>query len=254
MQDVIKIALGDQALHYGISLTPWERMLSQIITDDHFGADRIDYLLRDSTFTGVGFGRLDYHQLIDSLRIIPEEGRLSLGLAQSGLQAVESLLMARYLMFARVYHHPKSRLYTLHMQRAICSYFDRKGFPKSLPGYLEENDFTVLTGLTDLAHEGNYDAKAILKQGPAFEEVDLSDEKRAELISNREKYRAFKDDILVDVLTHKPGGDDFLLTDGHGNYKPARTESLFLQMLSGRKASAHLWVRPSRLKEISSYL
>jgi len=47
-------------------LKPWQAILSEIITGDVFGADRMDYLLRDSLHTGVAYGRFDHHRLIDT--------------------------------------------------------------------------------------------------------------------------------------------------------------------------------------------
>ncbi len=41
-------------------LKPWQAILSEIITGDVFGADRMDYLLRDSLHTGVAYGRFDH--------------------------------------------------------------------------------------------------------------------------------------------------------------------------------------------------
>jgi HD superfamily phosphohydrolase len=53
------------------SLGPWEAILNEIITGEVFGADRMDYLLRDSLHTGVAYGRFDHFRLIDTLRILP---------------------------------------------------------------------------------------------------------------------------------------------------------------------------------------
>ncbi len=72
--DVLKMAIGEKSLlEMGISysFSPEERVLSQVITGDFFGADRIDYLLRDAQCTGVAYGLFDYHQLIEMLCIVP---------------------------------------------------------------------------------------------------------------------------------------------------------------------------------------
>jgi uncharacterized protein len=34
-----------------VSFTPWEAILAEVIVGDAFGADRMDYLLRDSLHT-----------------------------------------------------------------------------------------------------------------------------------------------------------------------------------------------------------
>jgi HD superfamily phosphohydrolase len=64
LEDVIKLALGPEKAKTPFSV--WEQLLSEIIVGDAFGADRIDYLLRDSYHLGVPYGHFDHHRLIDS--------------------------------------------------------------------------------------------------------------------------------------------------------------------------------------------
>ena len=69
-EDVAKIAVGPK--HFvGQPFTDWESILSEIITGNAFGVDRMDYLLRDSLHAGVAYGRFDHYRLIDTLRILP---------------------------------------------------------------------------------------------------------------------------------------------------------------------------------------
>jgi len=161
-EDVIKLSTQQETA----SLTAWEKVLTQIITDDNFGADRIDYLIRDAHFTGI-YGHFDYHQLVDSLRFLPKESnQLTLGIFHSGMQSVESLWFARYLMHARVYQHPKSKIYSQHMHLFMKRHYERVGFPQTVESYLEETDYVILTAVQKAAKEGDLDAKALLKQIP----------------------------------------------------------------------------------------
>ena len=69
-EHVAKIAVGPK--HYSQEpFTDWETILSEIITGNAFGVDRMDYLLRDSLHSGVAYGRFDHFRLIDTLRILP---------------------------------------------------------------------------------------------------------------------------------------------------------------------------------------
>lgn len=67
--------------------------------------DRMDYLVRDSYYTGVAYGIVDLDRLINKIKfegeIVVEEG---------GLKAVESLLISRYLMYSTVYYHHVCRI------------------------------------------------------------------------------------------------------------------------------------------------
>ncbi|WP_242848401.1 HD domain-containing protein [Sulfobacillus thermosulfidooxidans] len=68
-------------------------------------ADRLDYLMRDSIFTGVDYGKFDLARIIRVMR--PLGGRIVV--KRSGLHTVEAYLLARYFMYWQVYFHPVSR-------------------------------------------------------------------------------------------------------------------------------------------------
>ena len=80
-EHIVKLALGKKEAP-DLEFTDWEIMLAEIIVGDAFGADRMDYLLRDSFHTGVAYGKFDHFRLIDTLRILPppasgKEGEIS---------------------------------------------------------------------------------------------------------------------------------------------------------------------------------
>ncbi len=68
--------------------------------------DRMDYLHRDAHYTGVPYGAVDSHRIIRST-VLTSSGLL---LDDSGVQAAESLLVARTLMRPAVYFHHVSRI------------------------------------------------------------------------------------------------------------------------------------------------
>ena len=63
--------------------------------------DRMDYLSRDSYFTGVTEGAISYHRLIKMLDVVNGE----LVVEEKGLYSVENFLIARRLMYWQVYLH-----------------------------------------------------------------------------------------------------------------------------------------------------
>lgn len=79
--------------------------LASIIHGD-LDVDRMDYLLRDAHYTGVPYGTVDAGRLIRATRL--SEGDIVLH--ESGVQAAESLLIARTLMRPAVYYHHVSRI------------------------------------------------------------------------------------------------------------------------------------------------
>ncbi|MCY0881668.1 MAG: HD domain-containing protein, partial [Firmicutes bacterium] len=68
-------------------------------------ADRLDYLMRDSLFSGVNYGNFDLARIIRVM--MPWDNRLVVKM--SGMHTVESYLLARYFMYWQVYFHPVSR-------------------------------------------------------------------------------------------------------------------------------------------------
>ncbi|VVC02124.1 HD domain protein [uncultured archaeon] len=86
----------------------------QLLTSD-VGADRIDYLLRDAHYTGVAYGVVDSARIRSTLRWTSGAPALSEG----GLEAAESLIMARFEMFHAVYYHHTVRIIRSMLQAAI---------------------------------------------------------------------------------------------------------------------------------------
>jgi len=79
--------------------------LSGIIHGD-FDVDRMDYLLRDAYYTGAPYGTVDAQRLIRHLIRHPDGTVLD----ENGVNAAESLLIARTLMRPTVYYHHVSRI------------------------------------------------------------------------------------------------------------------------------------------------
>ena len=66
--------------------------------------DRLDYLKRDSFYTGVAEGNINADRLIDMMNVVDDQ----LVIEQKGVYSVEKFLMARRFMYWQVYLHKKS--------------------------------------------------------------------------------------------------------------------------------------------------
>lgn len=82
-----------------------ERQLLTQIISSQMDADRMDYLLRDSYFTGVSYGEFDLGRILRTMMVIDDR----IVIKESGIHAVEDYIMARYQMYWQVYLHPASR-------------------------------------------------------------------------------------------------------------------------------------------------
>lgn len=65
-------------------------------------ADRLDYLLRDASHTGVAYGRIDLNRIIHTLDL---DTNNYLSIKEEGKHAAEGYIISRYLMWATVYTH-----------------------------------------------------------------------------------------------------------------------------------------------------
>lgn len=172
---VAMLAVGPK--HYarespGTTFTDWQALLSEVITGDAFGADRMDYLLRDSHHAGVAYGRFDHYRLIDTLRILPKtaEGseEPSLGVEEGGLHSAEALLLARYFMFQQLYFHPVRRIYDIHLRDFLSKWLDGGRFPIDPEGHLRLSDNEVTSAFrvaaSDASMPGHADAQRIVER------------------------------------------------------------------------------------------
>ena len=76
--------------------------------------DRMDYLIRDSHYTGVAYGVIDTERIISNLKLKRE-----LILDIKGVQAAEAALTARYLMYPSVYQHHTTRIINAMFRRCL---------------------------------------------------------------------------------------------------------------------------------------
>ncbi|MDH7593450.1 MAG: HD domain-containing protein [Methanomicrobiales archaeon] len=97
-----------------ISILEGRDPLSGIIHGE-LDVDRMDYLLRDAHYTGVPYGTVDPHRLIQSSHLT--DGGIVLD--EGGVNAAESLLIARTLMRPAVYLHHVSRIASSMLSLAI---------------------------------------------------------------------------------------------------------------------------------------
>jgi len=153
--DVAKIAIGpkeylgkDQEDRF----SDLERVLSEIIGGDIFGADRIDYLLRDSHHLGVAYGKFDYQRLVGTVRILSfdrdeEETIPQIGIEHGGIHTAEALLLARYYMYTQVYFHSTRRAYNKHLIAFIKKWLegqDKKYLPVDPQEHLKLTDDVIM--------------------------------------------------------------------------------------------------------------
>lgn len=166
----IKIINGDTEVHNILEHFDqgFAKIVSSVIEKNHpnkilvqmvssqLDADRMDYLLRDSYFSGTTYGQFDLSRILRVMCVYDSK----IVFKASGVQAIENYILARYHMYWQVYYHPTARSY----EQVLISIFRRM---KDL--YLEGYDFGDIRYLKPFL-EGNVDENAYtnLDEGIVF--------------------------------------------------------------------------------------
>ena len=133
----------------------WMSSLGDIISSDFFGADRMDYLVRDAYHAGVPYGKVDIPQLYRSiLNSIPNQVSITNlldinvdNIHEGDLAILTSFLMSRQLMYSQVYQHPVCKVNDEHLKDFVSKYV----IPKKILGIESLEDLVKYTD-SDLLH------------------------------------------------------------------------------------------------------
>ena len=97
-----------------INHTYSNKQVEQLISSQ-IDVERMDYILRDSYFTGASYGEFDLTRVLRVIRPI-ENG---IAFSRDGMHAVEDYIISRYQMYMQVYFHPASRAMEVLLQNLL---------------------------------------------------------------------------------------------------------------------------------------
>lgn len=123
--------------------------------DSELDCDKMDYLLRDSTFCGVNYGRYDVDRLISCLTIYVQDGCPRLAISDGGVQVFEEFVLARYFMFIQVYFHKTRRYFDNMLYQALKRILPEGKYPEETEQYLKWDDARVLQAMREKAEAGD---------------------------------------------------------------------------------------------------
>ena len=112
----------------------------KIISGD-LDVDRMDYLARDSYYTGVAYGVIDTERLIYGLKYDED----NLVLSPKGVQAAESALLARYFMYPTVYQHHTTRIVNSMFRVSLSRLLEDNVIEEEGLRYLDDGDLINIT-------------------------------------------------------------------------------------------------------------
>lgn len=121
--------------------------------DSELDCDKMDYLLRDSYYCGVNYGRYDLNRLLSSLTAYSnaEHNILQLAVERGGVAAFEEFVIARYFMFIQVYFHKTRRYLDRLLVNCIASVLDGGTYPVDTGEYLKLDDDVVYDRIKSIA-------------------------------------------------------------------------------------------------------
>lgn len=171
---------------------PASRHLRQII-HGVVDVDQIDYLMRDSHYTGVAHGVIDVDRLLQTLVLADGE----LAVKRGGVSALEGMLVARGLMYSSVYFHKTARIAELMLARAV----ERFAGPDLMHRVMAMTDGELMAELA--SREGTRDAvlrlkyRRLHKAAYQLHLADATDEQRERMVglSKVAARRSFEDEL-----------------------------------------------------------
>ena len=115
--------VANLAIGIASGYSPDARFLGEV-NHGNFDADRMDYLMRDAHYTGVPLGTLDVERLIRTATTSTSLGGLKhLVTDIKGLHSLESMIVARSVMYSAVYFHHGVRASDNLLLRAVYPRF-----------------------------------------------------------------------------------------------------------------------------------
>ncbi len=134
-------------------------LLHQLVSSE-MDCDRMDYLLRDSYFCGVSYGKFDLDWIIDNLKICTENSQAFLGISERAISTFDDFLLSRFHMFMMVYFHYRAVCLEQMLMRYFESAKSEYSIPADIEAYLEHDDPYLYKVLK---HSSNHWAKRIVK-------------------------------------------------------------------------------------------
>ncbi len=203
--DIIDNDLSDILEEYGIDAGAVKAM---ILGNGKYGkilssgvdVDKMDYLVRDSYFTGVAYGVIDLSRLMHISAI--KDGTFAF--QEKGLRTIESVILARFMMFSAVYDYPTKKTAERMVFRALDA-MDRRSLNITKLLKIDEIDFQ-----SALRQQDGYtkdiidmiDSRRIFKTASMIRKNDLSSEhvsRCLEIKDNCAQHKRIEDSMAKEI-------------------------------------------------------
>ncbi|MDY6985445.1 MAG: HD domain-containing protein [Candidatus Thermoplasmatota archaeon] len=188
--------------------------------------DRLDYLMRDSYYTGANFGHIDIGRLLTGTKIFKNKVVVD----ENCIATVESILVFRSLMYPTVYYHHTVRIAAVMLEKAIEEEMN--------------NDMRKLMGMDDISliallrarKNGLWrriERRDLYKIAYTFT-YDHENRERAEEI--QDKVRAISQEAIVDIIEPPIWREmDVEIMTAHGKRRIGEVSTLANSLMKAQK-------------------
>lgn len=170
---------GKLSLAISIFLNEYHKKFLHQLISSQLDVDRLDYLRRDSFYTGVSEGIISYERIINMLNVHNNE----LVVEEKGIYSIEKFIVARRLMFWQVYLHKTTVAADEILKKALKRAKELSNIGHDLPASTSFKFFL----------ENNFDASS-LSNTNVVEKFALLDD--SDVISALKEWTIYDDDIL----------------------------------------------------------
>lgn len=139
----------DFFMEQGLDFRP---ILSQLVSGE-LDVDRMDYLERDSYFTGTNYGKFDRDWMIANMKYFETDGKLFLGLNRRALYTFDDFLISRHHIHLMVYFHHKCIIYEEMLNRYLTSNDCTFQLPADINEYTKYHDSKLYENLAISSNE-----------------------------------------------------------------------------------------------------
>ena len=131
-----------------------------------FDADKLDYIIRDSKFSGVplalGIDRLLLALDVDKIKTNMGEERRKLIINEKGIMSIEQLLLAKVMLYSSIYHHQKVRAIDSMIISILRMAIDEK---------IEIDEDITINSYVDFLKLDDYDILKLSTKSPKMNEL-----------------------------------------------------------------------------------
>lgn len=100
-------------------------LFTSLISSCPIDSDRMDYLLRDSYFSGVKCGVYNIDRIMMSIVPVVEDNRVYLAYKESGLDSISEFIFSRSSLFSQVYYHKTNRAFSSMLSKVCNKLIDK---------------------------------------------------------------------------------------------------------------------------------